>query len=284
MPNNQMTLARVRGFTSAFNDHDIAALLTHVAADVIVSRGDGTTLDGHSALTELLQGLFAAYPDSRLAPLRMVGFGDGAVAAEWTLSGTQLSGLDLPCSGMSAALSGRSVEIACAALIFFDAAGVMSRIEFRGDTAALLAEADAPAGAEVSAEAIRDMAQSYAAAWCSGDPAAVGSHYAESGWISINGGVPFSGRAGVTGMAAGFMEAFPGVELTMDDLQISGDQVVFSWTLKGANSGSGGTGQRVAISGFEIWRIDADCRVAESHGYFDNAAYAYQLQHGPVSQ
>lgn len=283
MTGDQMTLARLRAFTRAFNDHDIAALLTQVAGDVALSRGDGGTLSGQAALADLLQGLIVSCPDARLTPREMIAFGDGAVAAEWVFTGTQAGRLQLPWEGMTAEASGRKIEAAWAALVFFDGDGLISRLELRGDFAALL-EAPAVAEGEVpSAAAIGEMAKAYAAAWSSGDPAAVGAHYAISGWISINGAAPSSGRPAVTEMAAGFMGAFPGMALTLDDLQISGNRVVLSWTLKGANTGPDGTGQNVRISGYEIWRLDADCRVAESHGYFDNAAYAHQLLNGAPS-
>ena len=283
MTADQMTLARLRAFTRAFNDHDIAALLTQVAGDVALSRGDGGSLSGQAALAEVMQGLIVSCPDARLTPRETIAFGDGAVAAEWVFTGTQWGRLQLPWDGMTAEASGRKIEAAWAALVFFDGDGLISRLELRGDLAALL---EAPAAAEGKAPntaAIGEMAKAYAAAWSSGDPAAVGAHYADSGWISINGAAASSGRPAVTEMVAGFMGAFPGMTLAMDDLQISGSRVVLSWTLRGTNAGPDGTGQSVRISGYEIWRLDADCRVAESHGYFDNAAYAHQLLNGVPS-
>jgi hypothetical protein len=48
----------------------------------------------------------------------------------------------------------------------------------------------------------------------------------------------------------------------------------------GTNTGPGGTGHRVRISGFEVWRIGDDGLIAESRGYFDSAAYRSQLERG----
>jgi hypothetical protein len=42
----------------------------------------------------------------------------------------------------------------------------------------------------------------------------------------------------------------------------------------------GGRGQRVRISGYEEWQIDADGLIAESKGHFDAAEYERQLEHG----
>jgi predicted ester cyclase len=48
----------------------------------------------------------------------------------------------------------------------------------------------------------------------------------------------------------------------------------------GTNTGPGGTGQRVRISGFEVWQIGVDALIAESRGHFDSAAYQRQLERG----
>ena len=52
------------------------------------------------------------------------------------------------------------------------------------------------------------------------------------------------------------------------------------WTLDGTNSGPGGKGRRVRISGFEQWRMDGGGLVAESVGRFDAAEYQRQVEHG----
>jgi hypothetical protein len=41
----------------------------------------------------------------------------------------------------------------------------------------------------------------------------------------------------------------------MDDLLLQGDRPEYHWTLIGTNTGQGGTGHRVRISGFELWQI-----------------------------
>jgi len=56
--------------------------------------------------------------------------------------------------------------------------------------------------------------------------------------------------------------------------------VTYKWTLDGTNAGPGGTGKRVRISGFEIWRIGDDGLVAESLGSFDAADYQRQVECG----
>ncbi len=52
------------------------------------------------------------------------------------------------------------------------------------------------------------------------------------------------------------------------------------WTLEGTNTGPGGTGHHVRISGFEVWKLDANGLIAESRGQFDEASFNHQLKHG----
>jgi predicted ester cyclase len=66
----------------------------------------------------------------------------------------------------------------------------------------------------------------------------------------------------------------------MDDLLVQGGGAVYHWTLIGTNTGPGGTGQRVRISGFEVWKIGDDGLIAESRGHFDSADYERQIERG----
>jgi len=55
--------------------------------------------------------------------------------------------------------------------------------------------------------------------------------------------------------------------------------VCYDWTLIGTNTGPGGTGRAVRISGREAWRMHAHGIIADSVGSFDVADYERQL-HG----
>jgi hypothetical protein len=118
---------------------------------------------------------------------------------------------------------------------------------------------------------LRDFAERYTAAWCSRDAASVAAFYSPSGSLSINGGVPAIGRRAISDVAQGFMNAFPDLVVVMDDVLVQGDNGVYHWTLAGTNTGPGGTGKRVRISGFEVWKIGADGLIVESRGNFDDA-------------
>ena len=127
---------------------------------------------------------------------------------------------------------------------------------------------------------LRDFAARYTAAWCSQDPMSVAACYSAAGSLTINGGASAVGRNAIAEVARSFMTAFPDMRVIMDDLLTQGDHAEYHWTLIGTNTGPGGTGHRVRISGFELWQIGADGLIAASHGHFDNSKYQWQLEHG----
>lgn len=127
--------------------------------------------------------------------------------------------------------------------------------------------------------ALRPFAERYTAAWCSRDPDRVGGFFSPGGSLTINGSASV-GREAISAAARAFMTAFPDMVVAMDDLVAEGERFVYKWTLSGANTGPGGTGNRVHISGFEQWLIGADGLIADSQGHFDSAEYQRQLEHG----
>ena len=156
---------------------------------------------------------------------------------------------------------------------------------------------------------ITTFAKRYAEAWCSQNPKRVAAFYAENGSLSVNDGPPAVGRAAIAREAQAFMITFPDMVVTMDDVTPespvggrSSCDAVFHWTLTGTNTGPGGTGKRVRISGYELWKIDNGAGgsratwtgkpervgeqggesingglIAESKGHFDSAEYERQL-------
>jgi steroid delta-isomerase-like uncharacterized protein len=124
---------------------------------------------------------------------------------------------------------------------------------------------------------LREMAIGYTAAWCSQDAASVASFFAPRGSLAINGSPAAVGGDAIAAVAQSFMEAFPDLALEMNDLRIRDGHPEYHWTLSGTNTGPGGDGKRVRISGWEVWEIAADGLIDESKGYFDEADYLRQL-------
>jgi hypothetical protein len=120
---------------------------------------------------------------------------------------------------------------------------------------------------------IREFARSYTDAWCSHDPARVAAHYVPGGTIAINGGEPTE----VTEVARSFIDAFPDIQVFMDDVVLTDETVECHWTFTGTNTGPGGTGSAVRVSGFEEWTLGGEGLVAESQGHYDQDEYDRQL-------
>jgi len=76
------------------------------------------------------------------------------------------------------------------------------------------------------------------------------------------------------------MSAFPDMTVRMDGIADEDGQAVYRWTLMGTNTGSGGSGRRIRISGQEVWKMGHDGLIAESSGRFDEAEYDRQLKEG----
>ena len=120
---------------------------------------------------------------------------------------------------------------------------------------------------------LEQFAQRYAEAWCSHDPEKVAAFYTKDGLISVNGGQPTP----IAEVARGFIRDFPDMVVTFDRLESRPDGTAFHWTFTGTNTGPGGTGNKVRISGYELWKIDSDGLIAEAKGNFDPADYGKQL-------
>ena len=104
--------------------------------------------------------------------------------------------------------------------------------------------------------------------------------YSPSGSLTVNDRTPAVGRSAITKVVRSFRATFPDLRVLMDDILVQGDHAVYHWTLIGTNTGPGGAGHRVRISGFEIWQIGSDGLIASSEGHFDSTDYQRQLEGG----
>lgn len=121
------------------------------------------------------------------------------------------------------------------------------------------------------------FAKDYAAAWSSGDPARLASFYTAEGSLVVNEGEPAVGRGAVEATARDFMTAFPDMAVELVRLEREGDRVVFYWHWTGTNTGPGGNGGAVDLTGYERWTLE-DGLIAESRGHYDEAEYRRQLE------
>jgi len=266
-------IARVRSLLAALTDRDVERAVEHLAAAVTWSRGDGTSVSGRDNLAERLRRFFSAFPDASLTTTRLLAVEPRSVVVEWVLEGTHLGDFGIPPSG-------RAVRVVGADLFGFNAVGEIESDEARIDVAGLLAQVRDPPSSRPGPEAIRAFAERYTAAWCSQDAARVAAFFQPNGSLTVNAGAPAVGRDAIAASAQGFMTAFPDLKVLLDDLLVNGDRAVYRWTLVGTNTGPGGTGHLVRISGFEVWQLGSDGLVAESRGHFDSAAYQRQIEHG----
>lgn len=125
-----------------------------------------------------------------------------------------------------------------------------------------------------------DFARRYTSAWCSQNAASVAAFYSLDGSLTVNDGAPATGRPAITKVAQSFMTAFPDMQVVLDKVLVQGDRAEYHWTLIGTNTGPGGTGHRVRISGFESWQFGDDGLILSSRGRFDDAEYRRQLEQG----
>ena len=76
------------------------------------------------------------------------------------------------------------------------------------------------------------------------------------------------------------MDAFQDMLVICDSLPTTSKGVEFHWKLTGTNTGRGGTGKKVHISGVEILQFDSNGLITESNGSFNEQEYNRQLKYG----
>lgn len=126
----------------------------------------------------------------------------------------------------------------------------------------------------------KDFGKNYAAAWSGQDAQAHAKFFSPNGLQTVNNGTPAVGHDAIAKVAQGYMDAFPDMLVVCDSLPTTSKGVEFHWTLTGTNSGPGGTGKKVHISGVEILKFDNNGLITESNGSFDEHEYNRQLKYG----
>ena len=131
---------------------------------------------------------------------------------------------------------------------------------------------------DMDKQQLTEFGEKYSAAWCSQKAESVAAFFSTNGSLKVNVDSPAVGREAITKVVQGFMNAFPDMIVAMDSLVTKPNGTEFHWTLTGTNSGPGGTGNKVKISGFELWHFDEDGLIQESIGSFDADEYNRQLK------
>ncbi|HKP30395.1 MAG TPA: nuclear transport factor 2 family protein [Gemmatimonadales bacterium] len=124
---------------------------------------------------------------------------------------------------------------------------------------------------------LQEFATRYAAAWSSQNPDSLVAFYTEDGSLTVNDGTPSVGRSAVRTTVESFMRGFPDMKVVMDSVVRSGSTVRFHWTWTGTNTGPGGTGRAVKISGYEDWTLSPGGLITQSLGHYDQAEYERQM-------
>lgn len=127
---------------------------------------------------------------------------------------------------------------------------------------------------------LNDFASRYAAAWSGQDAGYFATSYAEDGSIRVNDGEPAVGRDAITTLAQSYMTALPDMLVSLDSLTLVGGKPRFNWTLIATNSGPGGNGNAIHISGYEEWTMSAGGLIEQSLGHMDSEEYQRQLEVG----
>ena len=147
-----------------------------------------------------------------------------------------------------------------------------------GVAAVLLATLMACSGEEtpVPPDDRTSFATRYAAAWSGKDPEAFGAFYDAAGSLVVNGSASV-GRPAIVATARSYMAAFPDMVVRLDSLREESGATVFHWTWTGTNTGPGGTGRAVNLTGYERWTFSPDGLILTSDGHFDTDEYQRQL-------
>ena len=81
------------------------------------------------------------------------------------------------------------------------------------------------------------------------------------------------------------MEAFPNLNVTLEDEIAEGDKVVTRWTIRGTHQGElmgiAPTEEQIELKGITIYRIEADKKIAEEWERYDNLGLMQQLGVAP---
>jgi steroid delta-isomerase-like uncharacterized protein len=113
-----------------------------------------------------------------------------------------------------------------------------------------------------------------------GDSATVRGLLAPNFVSYVGSSPPMRGFEAYEQFTAGFRNAFPDIQFTVDELIGEGDKVVARWTMRGTHQGNfqgiPPTGKKVAVSGMNISRLEGG-KVVEDRAEMDALGMMQQL-------
>lgn len=121
------------------------------------------------------------------------------------------------------------------------------------------------------------FARSYAQVWSGVRPEFVAMFFEENGSLQLNESKAATGRAQIAEVVQGFMRDLPDMLVRYDSLVNKTTGIEFHWTLIATHSGPGGTGNKVEVSGCELWQMGDNDRILKSQGHFPTEEYNRQL-------
>lgn len=115
---------------------------------------------------------------------------------------------------------------------------------------------------------IEAFAKAYSQAWCGQRKDFVARFFEEDGSLAINDGDAAVGREAIAEVVQSFMTDLPDMQVLFDKLVPTKTGYGFHWTLDATNTGPGGTGKHVRVSGYEEWTLGPNNRIQRSQGHF----------------
>jgi steroid delta-isomerase-like uncharacterized protein len=227
--------AAVRGYVTAFNDHDFDAI--GVRDDVTVHLA-GDVLQGHTAYRALLASLIAGYPDMRIQLHDLIST-DDYVAARWTMWGTQ----------------GGVIPMASEALALFRVEDGLIAEKWYRETGPRPAPAD-----ELGA---KNLVRAYVSAFNAHDFDALAETVREDivvhGLLGTDGDV--HGQEAYAAALAAWHVTFPDLRISdVHELFCDGNVVSARWTVVGTQDGPFGempaTGRFVTVEALALFRLE----------------------------
>jgi steroid delta-isomerase-like uncharacterized protein len=263
---------------SAFNAHDAKKLASFYAADALSARtgpGGWETKEGPAGIEKGYGPVFAAFPDLKAAPVRVLQKND-LLVVEWAASGTNSGELNGPATNKKAAIYG------CDVFWFNDAGAIKRQESFHDDTTmlqqigkmpgkardlAVLPDKDAEwivaAGTPEEDALVEKMKNTWPATWNKRDAKAydaVLNDDSEHNDITIPAST--KGRAALLKEFASVSKALPDMVTTIDKAwafapNIVVSEITFTGTMKGPLRTLKPTNKPVTIHALEIDELKA---------------------------